>query len=360
MGQTVNLGGNRLGSGNKINVGMHGYDLSTHDLGFLFRTTMASGTLVPFCTYVGLPGDTFEFELNADVKTHPTLGPLFGSFKLQLDMFTIPMRLYNSKLHNNPLNVGMYMGTVKLPQIEVHANSINPSLNRAWELQQVNPSSLLAYLGVRSFGNSANDVFVRKFNAIPLLGYWDIYKNYYCNKQENIGVFIHTTEAESDGLIDAVNYTIKPNSVQYNENFSPSNNVQTQGATDLNILLGYENCYLIVDGENLDSDQIYVSGTIDYRDILGASKNFDFDDKITTVFGNMEKRERGYKFFNLRIGMQQFAQYDKEAVFHIGNIYTKLVGDAKAPKLKTFDLDNLDKMREEILSQDGQIPFIPL
>ena len=59
------------------------------------------------------------------------------------------------------------------------------------DIQQINPSSILAYLGVRGVGNNGlNGICERDFNAIPLIAYWDIYKNYYANKQENIGVMI--------------------------------------------------------------------------------------------------------------------------------------------------------------------------
>ena len=42
------LGGDRLGSGKKMKVAMHNYERSTHDLGYIWRSTMAPGTLVPF------------------------------------------------------------------------------------------------------------------------------------------------------------------------------------------------------------------------------------------------------------------------------------------------------------------------
>ena len=88
------LGGNRLGSGKKMMVEMNNYERSTHDMGYLWRSSIAPGTLVPFMSKVGLPGDTFDLNLNAIIKTYPTIGPLFGSFKLQLDVFVCPIRLY--------------------------------------------------------------------------------------------------------------------------------------------------------------------------------------------------------------------------------------------------------------------------
>ena len=70
------LGGARLGSGNKMQVNLHNYGRSTHDLSYLWRSTMAPGTLVPFIHEIALPGDTFDIHLNCDAKTHPTVGPI--------------------------------------------------------------------------------------------------------------------------------------------------------------------------------------------------------------------------------------------------------------------------------------------
>ena len=101
----TNIGGQRLGSGNKETVHLRNYERSSHDLGYVWRSSMASGTLVPFMTEVGLPGDTFDIDLNCVVKTLPTVGPLFGSYKVQLDVFQVPIRLYNAKLHMNLLGI---------------------------------------------------------------------------------------------------------------------------------------------------------------------------------------------------------------------------------------------------------------
>ena len=84
------IGGDRLGSGNKQNIALKNYQRSTHDIGYTWRSSMASGTLVPFMNIVGLPGDSFDIDLNCEVLTLPTIGPLFGSFKVQLDVFQVP------------------------------------------------------------------------------------------------------------------------------------------------------------------------------------------------------------------------------------------------------------------------------
>ena len=134
------LGGDRLGSGKKMQVELHGYERSTHDLGYMWRSSMAAGTLVPFMSEVALPGDTFDIDLDCNVMTHPTVGPLFGSYKVQLDVFEAPMRLYNSLLHNNMLGIGLDMSRVKLPVMEFTADGKDISGDENLDNIQINPS----------------------------------------------------------------------------------------------------------------------------------------------------------------------------------------------------------------------------
>jgi len=191
---SVTLGGDRLGSGKQQKIELKNYSRSTHDLSYLWRSTMASGTLVPFLSEVGLPGDSFEIDLEADIKTTPTVGPLFGSYKVQLDVFSCPIRLYNGKLHMNLLNIGLNMSEIKLPQILIQADG-----DALEDNDQINPSSLLSYLNIRGLGRGVEpgQTVEREFNAIPYLAYWDVYKNYFANKQEEIGAYIHNDQAEN-------------------------------------------------------------------------------------------------------------------------------------------------------------------
>ena len=163
----VAIGKNTLGDSNKMSVNLKEYGRSTHDLSYAWRSTMGVGTLVPFMKILALPGDEFDISLEQKVMTHPTVGPLMGSYKMQMDVFTCPIRLYNAMLHNNALNIGMKMSEVKLPKITA-----------ASEDTEYNPSSLLSYLGVK--GQKAQ----QDINAVPIMAYYDIFKNYYANKQE--------------------------------------------------------------------------------------------------------------------------------------------------------------------------------
>lgn len=198
MSITKSIGKNTLGGGGKMNVDLRTYNRSTHNLSYAWRSTMGIGTLVPFMCEVALPGDTWDIQLDQKVLTIPTIGPLFGSYKLQMDVFTCPIRLYNAMLHNNMLNIGLKMSDVKLPQIAMDIrDSVLPNPKNKWP--QVHPSSLLAYLGIRGFSGKRERV---QKNAVPLLAYFDIFKNYYANKQEDIFYTIGTT-----GYIQTTNDT---------------------------------------------------------------------------------------------------------------------------------------------------------
>lgn len=192
------LGGDRLGAGRKMTQEMHGFGRSSHNVGMVFRTDQAIGTIVPAYCQLGTTGTTFYMDIAAKTRTLPTNGPIFGTLKHQIDVFMIPIRLYVGALHNNMLGVGLNMKDVKLPNFQIQSVNIDDQLpvNVWW--QQISQDSLLAYLGVRQIGQSKVPIgeegeratVVREFNALFLLAYWDIYKNYYANKQENIGYVI--------------------------------------------------------------------------------------------------------------------------------------------------------------------------
>lgn len=183
------IGGDRLGSGSKMKAALRNYERSTHDIGNVWRSTLAPGVLVPFYKKICPNGDTWTINLKELVRTMPAIGPLFGQYKLQLDMFECPIRLYNGILHNNMTKIGMDMSKVKLPKMKLqglaYGDNYEVTDNAA---RQISTSALLHYLGVKGIGgirNSNNiETIEREINAVPILAYYDIFKNYYSNKQE--------------------------------------------------------------------------------------------------------------------------------------------------------------------------------
>lgn len=174
------LGKNTLGDNNKMKVAMRDYDMSTHDISTVFRSSVGVGMLVPFCKILCQKGDIIDIDLINKTLSQPTLGPLFGSFKLQHFMFFGGFRLYNSWLHNNRTGIGMKMSDIKLPMMYVKTEGKNTEAKT-----NISTSALYKYLGFsesRRIGTNATTGIYK--NGVPLLLYLDIFKNFFANTQE--------------------------------------------------------------------------------------------------------------------------------------------------------------------------------
>lgn len=175
------LGKNTLGDNNKMKVAMRDYDMSTHDISTVFRSSIGVGMLVPFCKILCQKGDIIDLNLINKTLSQPTLGPLFGSFKLQHFMFFGGFRLYNSWLHNNRTGIGMKMSDIKLPMMK--ADTKGTATNAKTD---ISASALYKYLGwTQSRRTGTNAIGGVLKNGVPLLMYLDIFKNFFANTQEN-------------------------------------------------------------------------------------------------------------------------------------------------------------------------------
>lgn len=175
------LGKNTLGDNNKMKVAMRDYDMSTHDISTVFRSSVGVGMLVPFCKILCQKGDIIDINLINKTLSQPTLGPLFGSFKLQHFMFFGGFRLYNSWLHNNRTGIGMKMSDIKLPMMMANTEGSTTDARTA-----ISSSALYKYLGwtkSRRIGTSATAGVYK--NGVPLLLYLDTFKNFFANTQED-------------------------------------------------------------------------------------------------------------------------------------------------------------------------------
>lgn len=174
MGIIKTIGKNTIGDNNKMKVRLKNYEMSTHNLSTVFRSSMASGVLTPCLKLVAQKGDIIDIQMINKTLTRPTVGPLFGAYKLQHFIFTVPIRLYNSWLHNNRTGIGLKMSDIKLPVINISGQTNGNKLNQ---------SSLLAYLGIKGYRKSGT-TSQTLCQAVPILGYLDIFKNYFANTQE--------------------------------------------------------------------------------------------------------------------------------------------------------------------------------
>lgn len=181
MSITRTLGKNTLGDNNKMKVAMRDYDMSTHDISTVFRSSIGVGMLVPFCKILCQKGDIIDLDIINKTLSQPTLGPLFGSFKLQHFLFFGGFRLYNSWLHNNRTGIGMKMSDIKLPMMAANTKGTTSEAST-----NISASALYKYLGwskSRRTGTSATSGVFK--NGVPLLLYLDIFKNYFANTQED-------------------------------------------------------------------------------------------------------------------------------------------------------------------------------
>jgi hypothetical protein len=336
------LGGDRLGSGNKQEISLRNYERSTHDLGYIWRSSMSSGTLVPFMSEVALPGDSFDIDLDCDVKTLPTTGPLFGSYKVQLDVFECPVRLYQGKLHMNMLNIGMDMSEVLLPQLKMYAY-YDATLG---DNSQINSSSIYSYLNMRGLGRTTGAYNRRNFNAIPYLGYWDVYKNYYANKQEERGFVIHAENSSNAFDVVSANVTVIGNGSVVTENvFSSDETIDTNPGSDPSTQVNYVLTLKWNSGTataygtpDVSTYEIEIDGTAYLLNQLWDTINVPVD--VTGIGENYEVTCTGY------MGPEGSYDWDATGESSVPN----LVGvEDGVPQLKEFALDNIDGMRMDIL-----------
>lgn len=338
------LGGDRLGSGNNMEVEMHQWGKSTHNLSDKLKTTLAVGTVVPFFSKVVLPNDEWKVRINADVMTKPTNGPLFGSFKLQLDMYFAPFRLYIGQLHNNKLGVALAMQNVKLPLLRLKGKTLD--LTKPIDNQHINPSCILSYLNYRGLGKNVSTNHVqRDVNAIPLLAYWDFVKNYLSSKQEEIGAVIH-----QDPILVVNNITDVEASIN--------------GASPISIPKDNEDREQFVQGFakttpfNLDIEYSGGAGQEPPLNGIVLIRQGSPRDKIT--------REPVSEYFNAGTLVGTTTVRLTQAQLKVNHLSGILGWDYATaedqnntePKILTFPLKNLDQIRESLLERTREAPAI--
>jgi hypothetical protein len=334
MAITKALGGERLGSGNKMNVTLHGFNRSSHNIGQLFKTDQAIGTLVPYFCDIGLNGTTYNIDLTTKIRTLPTNGPIFGRLKHQIDVFHAPIRLYIRVLHNNALGIGMKMQNVKLPVMTLRANQ--PDMTKDdLNSQQISQDSLMAYTGIRGLGRSKTGAtsFTRTFPAMFMLMYWDTYKNYYANKQEEIGYVI--TQAAA-----ALKYVIY-------QNPTTSNLVSVDVQKD--------NRWPVSTNNFAADDQITIEFTKPVNlttaqsvELNGSNGSF----KLTAQQGWAMTQTSG-------TSNTWTAKCTRSLTYHLESpkIAVNNLSAEKGIALTKFELSNIDEMREAILAAPKTAPF---
>ena len=345
------LGGDRLRSESKMEVYLPNFGRSSHNVGKIIRTSQACGTIVPYWCQIGLDGTTFYIDITTKVKTLPTTGPVFGSFKHQIDVFVIPIRLYIAALHNNALGVGLNMSKVLLPCFQ--AMSANTSIyEKDTNRGQVNPSSLLAYLGIKGFGYSDVNQYMRRFPAIFNLAYWDIFKNYYANKQE-----------EDAYVITGINHTWKKISIgdgvtwlkTWTDNSSEAYRIEPTTEKPKYIRLEFE--------ENISPEEVNEIQFLTNDPNLAVAANrltklgdafiFERTNPEALGLGEPENPKKATKVYVYRVKKIIQIAYNKGAA---GKTPITMPDNQKI-KLTQFPLKNIDEERTLILAAPSSTPY---
>lgn len=338
------LGGDRIRSESKMEVYLPNFGRSSHNVGKIIRTSQACGTIVPYWCQIGMDGTTFYIDITTKVKTLPTTGPVFGSFKHQIDVFVIPIRLYIAALHNNALGVGLNMSKVLLPQFQVYtanASIYEDDVNRG----QVNPSSLLSYLGIKGFGHSRVNQHLRRFPAIFNLAYWDIFKNYYANKQE-----------EKAYVITGINHIWKKLSVHdgvkelraWTENSSATYTITPTTDKPKYIILEFEENVLPDTVGEIQFLTNVPGSTQKLNNLTKIGDSFVFERTDPEALGLREPNNprKAVKVFAYKVKQEIKIAYneDKTGQFAI------TMPDNQKIKLTEFPLKNIDEERTSILA----------
>lgn len=347
------LGGDRIRSESKMEVYLPNFGRSSHNIGKIIRTSQACGTIVPYWCQIGLDGTTFYIDITTKVKTLPTTGPVFGSFKHQIDVFVIPIRLYIAALHNNALGVGLNMSKVLLPQFRAStaiASIYENDTNRG----QVNPSSLLAYLGIRGFGRSKTNTHVRRFPAIFNLAYWDIFKNYYANKQE-----------ENAYVVTGINHTWKKISagdgVAWNrvwtENLSEAYPLNPTSEAPSFIKLEFEEKVSpeeVNEIQFLTNDPEKPTQKINKLTKLGDAFIFERTDPEAMGLRKPENPKKATNIYVYQVKKPITIAYN----LNIAGNNNLTMPDNKKIKLTPFPLKNIDEERNKILAAPSTSAYI--
>ena len=358
----VSIGKNTLGGGKKMMTRLNNYNRSTHDNSFVMRTTMASGVLVPTMTELLLPGDTYPIQTRCHTLTHPTVGPLFGSFKQQNDFFFCPIRLYNAMLHNNALNIGLDMKKVKFPAVEIDASDwdLEKKLkgSNGTLLRQIHPSSLLFYLGYKNFNKDTGTSF--KWNIIKPLMYYDIFKNYYANKQEESFYTI-----DGARTLTSSNLSTVPNTYFFAAIGGPFANgmyrieqMIQNPTSQVTTIQGDGVVIAFRDLENYDLNNTYLNGSIVFTPV-GEGRTINLDMRpISQLIGEGILEDVSDLIVpiskNPLLRVYKFKTLEGETATKSINITNKVNAYTISGNYSKFNLSSIDDMRENILSAGKQ------
>lgn len=172
---------------------------SNVNLSHVSPTTLAPGNLIPISFMRIFAGDDLRFKPSAFVQAMPMNAPLVNGFKLCLEYFFVPDRLYNWDLLADNTGITSDPDSVNLPQMVVQPTTagwgngiVNFSLATQNDVKGaatliaknvVSPGSLADYCGFPVGILPTWESDRNSFSALKMLGVLDIFYHYYVNQQ---------------------------------------------------------------------------------------------------------------------------------------------------------------------------------
>lgn len=155
--------------------------MAHHDRSHYLRTSMAPGLGYPIYCREALPGDQIQLEFKHLMNTQAILNPLYGSYRLQICVFFAGTSLYIPRLWRNGFMSAESRGILDVSYPVYNLSATKP-------ITRVHESSLPAFLGLGvGYGRFASGTPTKGgyINLIPYLMYYDIFRHYYANRQED-------------------------------------------------------------------------------------------------------------------------------------------------------------------------------
>ena len=187
------------------------------------RTDVGVGVATPIFTRSYVPDTNVSIRSDIHLESYPLLGKLMGSFTVKVAWFWIPQRLYSQQLDQNQMTFDpsqISFPQFRLPTYSAAITEANPWTPRRaflnWVTHSVSPNTLLDYIGVApgsydNFGPPADvdHSYWTYLDATPVVGYYDIMRNYYLNTQEKYCYIYGRTDGNSAGSAP-LNYGVIP------------------------------------------------------------------------------------------------------------------------------------------------------
>lgn len=157
---------------------------SNFNAGYKNRFTMDFGYLIPAGLWDIPSNSHFELDMQAVLSSNPTLAPVLGTMKFRAEAYYIEKAAYVDLLRNNdkvPLDRNVPWPTFDGNSPRSHSGTFFSPQSGIFEFLQMYPAG---WCNTMFQGDAQTDA-IPPLNAIPLIMYYDIYRNYYCNPQDD-------------------------------------------------------------------------------------------------------------------------------------------------------------------------------